>query len=160
MKKENCLYTVIVAIVFVASVIAVAVFYKVPTGSILANKMTLDLFENEIVRSASTDITEIKDLMDKPDYQNALEKTAKALKHSDMEIKELDDVSYVWADEGMRYEEETELQMNSELRWTYVYLLLKCGNNKEAKKQLKLYLKHEEYAAHVDEAKVLLASLK
>lgn len=159
MKKDNCLGVIVVAVLFVVSVVTVAVFYKAPGKATLADTMTLGL-DDEIIRSASADITEIKDLLDRPDYAAALEKTSEALRHSDMELKELDDVSYVWADDGMKYEEEMELQMNSELRWTYIYLLLKTGNDKVAKKELKKYLGRPESAQHLEEAKQLLASLK
>lgn len=111
-------------------------------------------------RSAAPDMAEIQTLLDRPDYVSALEKTEAALRHSDMEVREMSDVANYWGDEETDYEEEMERVMNSELRWTYIYLLVKNDRNKDAIKELKIYIKNKEYCEHLEEAKQLLAKLK
>lgn len=111
-------------------------------------------------RSAAPDLVAIAELLDKQDYDAALIRTEKALRHSDMEIEELSDIPYIWDNEEAQYEEEQELIMNSELRWTYIYLLIKAERIHEASKELKRYLKHPEYAEHTDEARQFLKELR
>lgn len=111
-------------------------------------------------RSAAPDIAAIAVMMEKPDYEAALTKTEAALRHSDMEISELSDVPEIWNDDEARYEEEQEWVMNCELRWTYIYLLIQAERIPEAKKELRRYLKHPEYAEHADEARRLLKELR
>ena len=55
---------------------------------------------------------------------------------------------------------EEEQLANSELRWTYIYLLVCTGDRREAIKQLKIYLKQKEFCEHEVEAKRLLKELK
>lgn len=111
-------------------------------------------------RSAAPDIAAIAKLLDKADYDAALAQTEKALRHSDIEIEELYNASEIWDDDEAQYEEEQEKVLNSELRWTYIYLLIKAERIPEAKKELKRYLKYPKYAEHTDEARQILKELK
>lgn len=111
------------------------------------------------LRGASEDIAEIEHLMDIPDYEAALAKTEKALNNMQMQIDEFEDI-YETADEETEYETILENTQLSQLRWTYIYILVKQGQNKKAIKELKKYLKASEYAEHTDEAKKLLEKLQ
>lgn len=112
-------------------------------------------------RAANKDMTEIANLMENEDYEKALEKTEKALNRSDKSLKMLAEVAAEWDDdEAVRYDQELEWAVNSELRWTYIYLLVKQGHKREARKELKRYLQYPEYCEHEAEAKALLNKLK
>ena len=112
-------------------------------------------------RAANKDMTEIASLMENEDYEKALEKTEMALNRSDESLKMLEEVAAEWDDdEAVRYDQELEWAVNSELRWTYIYLLVKQGHKREARKELKRYLQYPEYCEHEAEAKALLNKLK
>lgn len=111
-------------------------------------------------RAASSEISEINTLIESGDNIAALTKVKAALERSDMEVFNLADIVDVWPDDNtMEYEEKLERMHNSELRWTYIYLLVMTGKNKEAKKQLKRYLKATEFCEHEEEARNLLEKL-
>lgn len=111
-------------------------------------------------RASIPELTEITQLIEAKNYDMALEKTAKALSSSDVKLEELDFASAVSDDDGLLYEAETERVYNSELRWTYIYLLVRTNDKKEARHQLKLYLKHPKDCEHLDEARELQKALK
>lgn len=112
-------------------------------------------------RAASPELTEIANLMEKEDFENALGKTEAALERSDESLRMLYEVAEIWGDdEAVMYDQETEWAVNSELRWIYIYLLVKKGRKKEAKKELKNYLKYPDYCEHEAEARALLEKLK
>lgn len=153
-------YMRIVSFVVAACLVSIFVFFQImrvtPTA---VDNLGIDAPSLMEFRSASPDITEISRLMQQPDYKKALEVTEKALSHSDMEIKEMSDVVF-GDDEEEVYEEEIERQMNAQLRWTYIYLLVKNGEKQTAIKQLKRYLKHRKYCENEIEAQKLLQELK
>ncbi len=112
-------------------------------------------------RAASPDVTRIGELIEKEKYAEALVLTEKVLINSDKVIEELGSIPEMWDnEEEMLYEDELERVKNSELRWTYIYLLVQLGRNKEACKELKTYLKEPQYCEHEEEAKRLLEKLK
>lgn len=111
-------------------------------------------------RAASPEMTEIAQLLEKENFDEALQKSEKALRKSDDMIKELYAVAEMWGDdEAVLYDLNLEQTANSELRWTYIYLLVKQGRNRDAKKELKRYLKTPEYCEHEADAKALLEKL-
>ena len=111
-------------------------------------------------RSAESATAEIDRLIAEENYEQALRKTLKALQQSDLVISELLYAPELWDDEEeAKYEEAAEKARNSDLRWTYIYLLVQTGDHKTAKKQLKKYLKDNEYCQHEQEAKELLERL-
>ena len=112
-------------------------------------------------RAANKDMTEIAKLMEREDYEKALEKTEIALNRSEESLKMLAEVAEEWGDdEGIKYDLDLEMSVNSELRWTYIYLLVKKGHKKEAKKEIKRYLQYPDYCEHEAEAKALFEKLK
>lgn len=111
-------------------------------------------------RSASPEMTEIQRLLEKSDYAAALAKTEEALQCSDLELEELGNAGMALEDEELEYEAQLERARNSELRWTYIYLLVKAGRNEDAVRALDLYIKDKEYCEHCDDAELLLDKLE
>lgn len=110
-------------------------------------------------RSGNADIAEITKLMNRQDYKQALTVTKKALHTSDIALKDLYGKDVEFDDEELVYEEELERNTNSELRWAYIYLLVKLDDVKEARRQLHKYLKAKGYCQHQAEAKTLLEEI-
>ena len=110
-------------------------------------------------RSGNADIAEITKLMNRQDYKQALTVTKKALHTSDIASKDLYGKDVEFDDEELVYEEELERNTNSELRWAYIYLLVKLDDVKEARRQLHKYLKAKDYCQHQAEAKALLEEI-
>ena len=110
-------------------------------------------------RSGNADIVEITKLMNRQDYKQALTVTKKALHTSDIALKDLYGKDVEFDDEELVYEEELERNTNSELRWAYIYLLVKLDDVKEARRQLHKYLKAKDYCQHQAEAKALLKEI-
>ena len=153
--------------IFVTMVVAAciaALFFFSPFGGpdqSLVDELGIATPNMTEFRAANKDMTEIANLMENEDYEKALEKTEKALNRSDKSLKMLAEVAAEWDDdEAVRYDQELEWAVNSELRWTYIYLLVKQGHKKEARKELKHYLQYPEYCEHEAEAKDLLEKLK
>lgn len=110
-------------------------------------------------RSGNADIAEITKLMDRQDYKQALTVSEKALHTSDIALKDLYGQDVELDDEELVYEKELEGNNNSELRWAYIYLLVKLDDVKEARRQLHKYLKAKDYCQHQAEAKALLEEI-
>lgn len=110
-------------------------------------------------RSGNADIAEITKLMNRQDYKLALTVTKKALHTSDIALKDLYGKDVEFDDEELVYEEELERNTNSELRWAYIYLLVKLDDVKETRRQLHKYLKAKDYCQHQAEAKALLEEI-
>mgnify|MGYP002674251062 FL=1 len=110
-------------------------------------------------RSGNVDIAEITKLMNRQDYKQALTVTKKALHTSDIALKDLYGQDVELDDEELVYEKELEGNNNSELRWAYIYLLVKLYDVKEARRQLHKYLKAKDYCQHQAEAKALLEEI-
>ena len=110
-------------------------------------------------RAATPDLSAIMEMIDSKDYASALEKTKEVIEHSDWSVKETEDMIVGWDDEEMLYELEQEMVMNGEIRWTYIYLLVTLDKKREARKELKKYLKYPAYCEHEEDAKALLNAL-
>ncbi len=111
-------------------------------------------------RAANPELNEISQLMEKEDYELAMAKTKEALGKSDRTISELGGLGAMLGDEELMYEERLDAIANCELRWTYIYILVRMEQYKEAKKQLRRYLKDKDICEHYEEAKALLNELK
>lgn len=111
-------------------------------------------------RSAAPEMAEIQQLLEKSDYAAALAKTEEALQNSDLELKVLENAGMAFEDEEQEYGVHLEHVRNSELRWTYIYLLVKVGRNEDAVRALDLYIKDNEYCMHRDEAERLCDKLR
>ena len=161
-KKGFSFHPILVTMAVAACVGALFFFSPfVGTEQSLVDEMGIESPSLTDYRAATPMMTEIAELMEKEEYEKALEKTEAALNKSDEAIKMLGDAAEAWGDdEAIRYDRELELAVNSELRWTYIYLLVKQGREKDAKKEINNYLKRPEYCEHEAEAKDLLRRLK
>lgn len=155
-KREMKRYLSVIAIA--ASVLSLFVFFPINPSSPLDE---LNIQPSTMTfRNASPEISEISRLIEGEEYSAAIAKTEKALKASDEKIWLIKDTKELYDDEESLYEEQMEYTNNSELRWMYIYALVKEGREKDAIKQLKLYLKRPQYCHNIEEAKALLKLLK
>ncbi len=113
----------------------------------------------EYLRTAAPDLAEIQQLIAAQNYDVAILKTEQALQLSDRELSILTDALVGNDDEMLLYEEELEQLNNSQLRWTYIYLLVQSEEYALARMELKKYLKWRD-CPHRNEAKALLKKLK
>ena len=102
-------------------------------------------------RSGMPQLTEIQRLLETSEYEEALMRTEQALFLFDAEIEQMG-ANVNLQDEMAEYEYHMMRTINSELRWTYIYLLVKTKQNVEALQQLERYISDVEYAHHGDEA--------
>ena len=150
------LYAMIAA---AACIVAVMLFW--PTHQSPLDELGIATPTLTEYRSATSGTTSIGQLIANKKYDEALQLTKKALNQSDLTVQELSDIPELWEnDEEMDYENNLEQVKNAELRWTYIYLLIRTGKDKEAIKELKRYLKHPQYCEHKEEARKLLEKLK
>lgn len=156
--KEHPLYYTLLVVVCIAGCIVLVIQWASPTSPLDdLNIAPPTMLHRE---AASPDDDETGDLPGTTDYAQALAQAEAALRQSDMSINELCGIAASWADEDLLDDEEAEMTKNSELRWTYIYLLVRMDRHAEARKQLKRYLKNEQYCEHLDEAKALLHALR
>ena len=123
------------------------------------DELGLEPPSREALRAATPDMAEITQLIEAQNYDAAIVKTEQALAQSDRELRVLSDALLGGEDDELLYEEEMEQLHNSELRWTYIYLLLRMERNEDARAELKQYLKYKD-APHRAEAKELLKLIK
>lgn len=155
-KREMKRYLSVVAIA--ACVLSLFVFFPISQSSPLDE---LNIQPSTMAfRNASPEISEISRLIEGEEYSAAIAKTEKALKASDEKIWLIKDTKKLYDDEESLYEEQMEYTNNSELRWMYIYALVNEGREKDAIKQLNLYLKCPQYCHNIEEAKALLKLLK
>lgn len=115
-------------------------------------------------RSASGATGDIDRLIDDGRYGQALDITAEALRESDRQTAAaLAAIGEYGDDESAGYTLQAERSFNSELRWTYIYLLVQTGDYRAAKAEIRQYLqeaRYEESCGHKAEAARLLEKLK
>ena len=80
--------------------------------------------------------------------------------HSDDEVSLAEEFADAVGDDEAIYDTMLAYQENAQLRWMKIYLLVKLELNKDAKRELKTYLRYREFAEHVDEAEELRKALK
>lgn len=159
-SKSTALHYTYIAATVAACILAVWVLYPVQNKNMeMLENLGIVYSQNEF-RAASQDLAEISNMIESKKYDDALVKTRDLLSHSDLVIDEFDGVGFEWNDEELMYAMEEEQLANSELRWTYIYLLVCTGERCEAIKQLNIYLKQKEFCEHEVEAKKLLKELK
>lgn len=159
-KTSKKIPLTLVSTLAVAACLAVMFILNPFTSSSPLDEVGIEQPTIMMVRGNSEDIAEVERLMNKPDYQTAVIKVQKILSH----IKVLKEVVWDLPEDFDKEEAEYEIaqydMMESEVRWTYIYILVKVDDFDLAKKELKKYIKHAEYAEHLDEAKELLEVLK
>ena len=105
-------------------------------------------------RAAMPEVAEIERLMDDGEFYDALDIADAALKKSNKAVKGYEKMAAL--DEETEYEYKYEKLLNSELRWTYIYLLVIADCERDALKELKKYLKDDEFCLHRDEAESMV----
>ena len=113
-----------------------------------------------VFRGSSAEKDAIVNLVNHKEYEKALEKTQELLHQSDVIITEINADINEDMDEESVYEEQQEQIENSDLRWLYIYLLVRNGKNEEAMEQINTYLARPVYAIHGEDAQALLKALK
>ena len=112
----------------------------------------------EAYRSGVPQLENLDNLLNNGQYYEAVEAAEKALENSDMLIQQMES-SRKEGDEEWEYQYVAEKTLNSEIRWTYIYALIMVESEKMAVKQLKKYLKDEEYCTHKEEAESMFKAL-
>ena len=111
-------------------------------------------------RSGNPQMTEIQRLLDASEYEEALVQAEQMLLLSDAEVERMDAADRTHQDEVAEYEYHMMHTMNSELRWIYIYLLVKTEQNEMALQQLERYIGDVEYAHHIEAAVALREELE
>lgn len=124
------------------------------------NEFGIEYSSMEEFRAASLDMAEIADLIERENYDDALEKSKSLLVDSDKKIREyLSLYLNVEDNEEYLYEIQEEVLINEELRWTCIYLLVKTERYKEAVAESDIYLEYK-CKEHRTEVEKLLKLLK
>ncbi len=110
-------------------------------------------------RAALPELVQVEAFIDAGEYYKALDLVMVKLKESDKNIKYAE-MEPMFDDEEWMYEYKAEKLLNAELRWTYIFLLVMVECDRTAVKQLKRYLKDEEYCLHREDAKDMLEALR
>lgn len=110
-------------------------------------------------RAALPELVQVEALIDAGEYYRALDIVEAKLKESDRNVKHAEKEP-LFDDEEWMYEYRAEKLMNAELRWTYIYLLVMVECDRTAVKELKRYLRDEEFCMHREDAKDMLEALR
>ncbi len=110
-------------------------------------------------RAALPELVQVEKLIDAGEYYRALDIVEEKLEDSDGNIKYAEKEP-LFDDEEWLYEYRAEKLLNAELRWTYIYLLVMVECDHSAIKELKKYLKDEEFCLHREEAMGMLDALR
>ena len=148
-RKRNLsiLYTAISIAACVALLVIVNPFAAGDRRAFTMEKPDFSTF-----RAALPELVQVEALIDAGDYYKALDLVEVKLKESDKNIKYAEKEP-MFDDEEWMYEYKSEKLLNGELRWTYIYLLFMVECDHTAVKELKKYLKDEEFCLHREEAK-------
>ncbi|MGM9929376.1 MAG: hypothetical protein ACI35P_15640 [Bacillus sp. (in: firmicutes)] len=110
-------------------------------------------------RAAYPEMKTINRMISYNKLDSALCLTEKVLMESDLHIYELEEQNRDVEDEELLYETELQKSLNSELRWIYIYLLVKTERNNEARNQIEIYLANKKYCEHEKEASALFEEI-
>ncbi|MBP3552299.1 MAG: hypothetical protein J6K05_03900 [Bacteroidaceae bacterium] len=110
-------------------------------------------------RSGVPQMSEIQRLLETSEYESALFQVEQLLLSTDAEIEKMS-ANTNYQDEVAEYEYQMMRSMNSELRWTYIYLLVQTERSEKALLQLKRYIGDEKYAHHKELAVALREKLE
>ncbi len=154
----------VIPVFAVAACLAAAVVILSPVSNHSGNLLEetgVSVPEFEAFRSAVQEQEEVAQLMSEQKYTEAMQKAEAALALSDSELQKMEHALQMNDDEVLADEKKTEQVVNGELRWAYIYLLLREGRQEEAYEQIKLYIKlPPDCISHLDEAQVLMKKLK
>lgn len=154
-RSLRTLYVALSAAACIAlAVVSTDVFHSGPDGASVIEQLGIEAPTMAPFRAAMPEVAEIERLMDEGEYYEALDIAGVALKKSNKAVKEYEKI--LSPDEETEYEYKYEKLLNSELRWTYIYLLVIADCERDAVKELKKYLKDDEFCLHRDEAESMV----
>ena len=153
-RIQSILYTAISIAACVALVVIVNPFANYNRMDFAMTRPGFSTF-----RAALPELVQVEAFIDAGEYYKALDLVEVKLKESDKNIKYAEKEPML-DDEEWMYEYRSEKLLNGELRWTYIYLLLIVDSENTAVKELKRYMKDEEFCLHMEEAKDMLEALR
>lgn len=111
-------------------------------------------------RSAGTDAATINTLISEEKYQEALDIVTAELSRLDDEASLAEEFAEAIGDEEAVYDAVLARDQCAEMRWTRIFLLVSLGQNKEARRELKTYLRYPEGRPHIEDARALQKALR
>lgn len=128
------------------------------------DELKLDYNLSENFRSASPETERIESLISERDYAKALRIVQSELYASDKSARETysrwKDAKGESGTEEYEYDYRVSMLHNSELRWLYIWLLVRTEDFHKAVEQLEIYLHHKEFCANPRDAQMLLETIK
>ena len=144
----------------VAACVAVIAVFNLFSNVSPLDEAGIEKPEYSQFRGASKEMTEIYSFLDNKEYDAAERLTRKTINGLEASLDLYWELPEEYDNEEEAYEAECDMLTLSQLRWTYIYLLVKQDKNDIAKRQLKIYIKDKKHAEHYEEAKKLLKVLK
>lgn len=123
------------------------------------NDLDISLDRNYF-RSADSEMKEVMGSIDKKQYEIAIQQCKELLEQSDIILSQLESNKPNVMDEEQEYELEMQKAENEEIRWTYIFLLVKNNEATEALEHLDRYIEGSNRSAHMDEALALREKIK
>lgn len=154
-KNRRLTYFTVAAI---AACLALILVINPFSGSNVMDELGIQKPSTLEFRAAVPELDEVDRLIDSGKYYEALDIAEAELKDSDTRLKELARLD-IENDEELQYEYRCEKLLNAELRWAYIYLLVMAECDRTAIKELKRYLKEDEFCTHRKDAENLLRAL-
>lgn len=139
------------------AVLLVTTFFWGGNGNVI-DELGIEAPQMEAYRSAMPQLTEIDNLINNGKYYEAVDAAEKALENSNWLIEQME-MFPMEDDEEWEYQYHAEKSLNSEIRWVYIYALIMVESEKLAVKELKKYLKDEEFCKHKEDAELMLKAL-
>lgn len=118
----------------------------------------IDMTATDAYRAATPQSEAIASLIDEGKYEDAQKKVIEAIEESEYNLSVLR--TCLEEDDESEYLLSLELSYNAELRWLHACIQVRNEQYKAAARELKRYLRHEEYCEHKDEAVALLQAIK
>lgn len=118
----------------------------------------IDMTATDAYRAATPQSEAIASLIDEGKYEDAQKKVIEAIEESEYNLSVLR--TCLEEDDESEYLISLELSYNAELRWLHACIQVKNEDYKAAEKELKRYLRHDEYCDHKNEARLLLEEIK
>lgn len=156
------LHPMVLSVMSIAACVAIAFVLFTPSRSTKSpiDELGIGVPTFEEYRAASQ-MSEISQLLVEQKYAEALPTVETELAHSDEDLQGLMQKAHGNVDEELAYEIETEQMLNGELRWAYIYILVRESRNEEACSQLLQYLAlSPDVAMHREKAEALMNKLK
>lgn|GEM_PF-859326 len=164
-RRSIRMWQAVVPLAAAACVAAIFVWFQTPADNVTPwDELGLSRPALTAYRTATVGSDDIDKLVETGDYGQALAKTAEALKASDKRVEAAAEAVAACAeDQSLVYALQSERSFASELRWTYIYLLVKTGDHQAAMAEIRRYIheaRHAECMEHAEDAGKLLEKLE